>query len=221
MTKRRARPKGAAARAADPGSKSARTRQRILDAAAAVLSRNGYSGTKLSDIADVAQVQAPALYYYFASRDELIEEVVRAGTRLTLEHARAALAELPASAPYLTRIGTVMEAHLQIALGKSDYATAGIRNSGQLPVAMRERQQEQEREYGRLWLDLFRSAHTAGEIRQDIDPDAAAMLIIGTLNWAPEWWNPRRGALESLCRTAETLFTDGIAMDTGRESLAG
>ena len=56
-------------------SKSARTRRRILGAAAEVLNHNGYSGTWLSDIAERAQIQAPALYYYFASREELIEEV--------------------------------------------------------------------------------------------------------------------------------------------------
>jgi hypothetical protein len=44
-------------------SKSARTRQRILDAAATVLNRNGYAGARLSDIAELAQVQAPALWW--------------------------------------------------------------------------------------------------------------------------------------------------------------
>lgn len=194
----------------DADSKSARTRQRILDAAATVLSRNGYSGTKLSDVADVAGIQAPALYYYFDSRDELVEEVVRTGTRLTLEFAQKALAALPDSASCMTRIVAVMEAHLRIALEMSDYATAGIRNSGQLPPEMRARQREQEREYGHLWVGLFRAAHESGEIRPDVDPEVAAMLIIGTLNWAPEWWNPRRGSLESLISTAEALITGGL-----------
>ena len=61
----------------DPnGSKSARTRERILDAAAHVLSRKGYAGTRLTDVADQAGLQAPAIYYYFPSREDLIEEVM-------------------------------------------------------------------------------------------------------------------------------------------------
>ena len=40
-------------------SKAARTRERILDAAAHVLSRKGYAGTRLSDVAEQAQIQAP------------------------------------------------------------------------------------------------------------------------------------------------------------------
>jgi TetR/AcrR family transcriptional regulator, cholesterol catabolism regulator len=55
----------------DALSKSARTRSRILDAAAHVLSVKGYAGTRLSDVADYAELQAPAIYYYFASREDL------------------------------------------------------------------------------------------------------------------------------------------------------
>ena len=44
------------------GSKSAKTRGRILTAAAHVLSRKGYAGARLADVADEAKVQAPAIY---------------------------------------------------------------------------------------------------------------------------------------------------------------
>jgi len=50
-----------------------------------VLSRKGYAGTRLSDVADQAEIQAPAIYYYyyyyyyFPSRDDLIEEVMWSG----------------------------------------------------------------------------------------------------------------------------------------------
>jgi len=46
----------------DQESKSARTRKRILDAAAYVLSRKGYAGTRLSDVAELAKLQTPAIY---------------------------------------------------------------------------------------------------------------------------------------------------------------
>jgi AcrR family transcriptional regulator len=108
-------------------SKSARTRQRILDAAASVLNRNGYASTRLSDIAELAQVQAPALYYYFASREELIEEVVTLGMTRALTHVSDALAELPADATQLDRICTAVGAHLEVVLRLSDYASAAIR----------------------------------------------------------------------------------------------
>ena len=56
----------------EPDSKSALTRRRILDAAAQVLSVKGYGGLRLTDVAAVAEIQAPAIYYYFPGREDLI-----------------------------------------------------------------------------------------------------------------------------------------------------
>jgi len=41
------------------------TRQRILDSAARVLSRDGFAGAKLSDIAAEAHLKVATLYYYY------------------------------------------------------------------------------------------------------------------------------------------------------------
>ncbi|WP_131808905.1 TetR/AcrR family transcriptional regulator, partial [Mycolicibacter sinensis] len=53
---------------AEDQSKSERTRSRILDATAHVLSTKGFAGTRLTDVAEYAELQAPAIYYYYASR---------------------------------------------------------------------------------------------------------------------------------------------------------
>jgi AcrR family transcriptional regulator len=86
------------------GSKSARTRERILDAAAHVLSRKGYAGTRLTDVADQAGLQAPAIYYYFPSREDLIEEVMWSGITRMHEHVRDVLAALPPDTDPMGRI---------------------------------------------------------------------------------------------------------------------
>src|SRR3984893_2903837 len=87
-----------------PESKSALTRARILDAAARVLSANGYAGLRLTDVAAEAEIQAPAIYYYYASRDDLIEEVMWVGIADMREHVAAALSELPDGASPLERL---------------------------------------------------------------------------------------------------------------------
>ncbi|QJY47477.1 TetR/AcrR family transcriptional regulator [Pseudonocardia broussonetiae] len=196
---------------ADASSKSARTRERILDAAAEVLNRKGYAGTRLSDIADVAGLQAPAIYYYFPSRDDVIQEVVQVGLRRTLAEVQAALAALPADAPRLDRILAAVAAHLRVVLEDSRFASAAIRNAQQLPAAIREVQLLDERRYGALWRGLVDDAVAAGEIDPDLDPRAARMLVIGALNWAPEWWDPARGTLAETVATAQRLVRRGLA----------
>ncbi|WP_459980009.1 TetR/AcrR family transcriptional regulator, partial [Mycobacterium avium] len=76
------------------GSKSSLTRTRILDAAARVLSERGYAGLRLTDVAAAAELQAPAIYYYFSSRDELIEEVMWSGLADMREHVAAVLEDV-------------------------------------------------------------------------------------------------------------------------------
>ncbi len=189
--------------------KSARTRQRILDATARVLSLKGYAGTRLADIAEQAEVQAPAIYYYWPSREDVIEEVMWTGIARMRAHVRAALDALPPETGPLDRIDAAVEAHLRHMLEISDYARAAIRNSAQLPDAIRTRQLAEADRYGELWRALI--ADAAAELRPGLDPRAARMLILGALNWAVEWWNPRRGSLTTLVQTAQSLVRHGLS----------
>ncbi len=192
-------------------SKSALTRARILDAAAHVLSTKGYAGLRLTDVADEAAIQAPAIYYYYASRDELIEEVMWAGIADMREHVAAALTALPGEASPLDRLVAAVEAHLRHALEISDYTTASIRNAGQVPPSIRKRQLLEEERYGAVWRRLINDLARDGGLRPELDLYIAQMLILGALNWTVEWWDPRRGSLEAVVANAQSFIRHGIA----------
>jgi TetR/AcrR family transcriptional regulator, cholesterol catabolism regulator len=191
-------------------SKSARTRERILSAAAEVLSRKGYAGTRLSDIAEVAAVQAPAIYYYWSSREELLEEVVTVGQQATLEHVVETLEALPEDTRALARIDRAIAAHLEVVLDRSDFSLAAIRNAGQLPTDIRERQLVGQREYAEVWRALVEEAVAAGDLADGLDTRSARMLVLGALNWAPEWWDPDRGSLDEVVATCQHVVRSGL-----------
>lgn len=191
--------------------KSARTRMRILDAAAEVLSAKGYAGMRLSDVAKVADLQAPAIYYYFPSRDDLIEEVMWVGLADMREFLVKTLDDAPEDTTPLGRILIAVEAHLRHELEISDYATAAIRNSGQLPESIAARHLAEERKYGTVWRDLVRTAANAGEIRDDLDPYVAQMLVMGTINWAAEWWRPGRVSIDRVVANAQSYVRAALA----------
>lgn len=205
------------------GTKSARTRQRILDAAAQVLSRRGYAATRLTDVAEAAEIQAPAIYYYFPSRDDLVEEVVWSGIARMTEHVQARLDGLPPGTGAMDRIEAAVEAHLRFELEISDYTTAAIRNAGQIPQEIRARYAVEASRYGDVWRKLFQDARRDGEMRPELDPRAARMLVLGALNWAAEWWNPRRESLDQLIRTAKSIVRAGLSVEApgGRVAPAG
>ncbi len=198
--------------------KSDRTRRRILDAAADVLNRKGYAGARLSEIAEIAELRVPAIYYYFGSREEILEEVVSIGARITMEHVQARLALLPATASNMDRICASAGAHLEMVLREAAYAAAAVRSVAQIPAEVRQRQLTGQREYGALWRSLLADAAATGELDPGLDPHGARMLLIGALNWAPDWWDPARGSVEDIVATAERLVRNAL---TGRPGTPG
>jgi TetR/AcrR family transcriptional regulator, cholesterol catabolism regulator len=196
--------------------KYARTRTRILDAAAHQLSRQGYAGTRLSDVAERAGIQTPAIYYYFASRDDLIEEVMACGLADMREHLVSTLAALPPDTPAIDRILAAVEAHLRHELQISDYTTASIRNHGQIPEHLRIRADQEGSNYGAIWRQLFDDAARTGALRTDVDPRIAQMLVLGALNWAAEWWDPGRTALDAIVAAAQDLI-GGALLPVGHD----
>lgn len=53
------------------------SRQRILDAARAEFAEKGFDGARVDEIAKRAQVNKALIYYYFKSKDELLQELLR------------------------------------------------------------------------------------------------------------------------------------------------
>ncbi|MFI5987236.1 ScbR family autoregulator-binding transcription factor [Streptomyces sp. NPDC051555] len=62
--------------------RSERTRRRLVGAGAELFHRNGYANATLGDIAGAAGVTKGALYFHFASKDELAEAVQQRGCAL-------------------------------------------------------------------------------------------------------------------------------------------
>ncbi|MCX6398478.1 MAG: TetR/AcrR family transcriptional regulator [Propionibacteriales bacterium] len=212
MANKSGSPRLATAREGKPlDKKSARTRVRILDAAAQVLSAKGYAGMRLSDVAEVAELQAPAIYYYFPSRDDLIEEVMWVGLADMREFLVKALDKTPADATPMERILVAVETHLRHELDISDYTTAAIRNAGQLPDHIRDRHDAEEKKYGAVWRDLMKAADEAGQLREDLDPYLAQMLVMGTINWAAEWWQPSRATIDRVVANAQSFVENALS----------
>jgi AcrR family transcriptional regulator len=193
--------------------KSERTRQRILDAAAEVLAERGYGAARLSDIAARAGLQAGSLYYHFESREELVAEILRLGIETSWDHVAAAVGRLPPSATPIERLAAAIRAHTRAVVGLSAYASAQARIVAQLPDDLARAHRKDRRAYGAYWHDLFAAAHDAGELRGDVDLLAARMLAFGAMNWTSEWFvTTDDAAVERLADQAVQLFLHGIAV---------
>ena len=193
--------------------KSERTRQRILDAAAEVFRDRGYTDARLTDIAAKAGMQAGSLYYHFESREELVGEILRLGIETSWNFVAAAVGRLPSSATPLDRLATAIRAHTLSIVGKSAYASAQARLVGQVPGDIAAAHRKDMRAYGAYWHDLFRAAQDAGQVAGEVDLFVARMLAFGAMNWTSEWFTPGDDA--SVARLADQtvrLFLHGVAV---------
>lgn len=184
------------------------TRERLLHAAASLLAERGYGQTRLGDVAALAGLRPPAIYYYFDSRDELISEVMRVGQQRVRSHVEDAVRCAPGGA--MDRIEAAVAAHLEIQLELSDFAAAVIRNAGHVPRRVRVALEEESDAYHETWRDLITAACASGELRSDLDPTIARMLVIGALNWAVEWWT-KGPSIAELIFTSQQLVRRALA----------
>jgi AcrR family transcriptional regulator len=191
--------------------KSARTRRRILDAAAAVFSEQGY-GARLSDIAERAGMKAGSLYYHFESREDLVGEVLRLGIQRSWDEVALAVGRLPSAAKPLERLAAAIRAHTKAIVGRSAYASAQARIVSQLPPDLARSHRKDMRQYGEYWHDLFDAAKEAGQIDGEVDLFVARMLAFGAMNWTSEWFVATDDrSIDDLAEQAVQLFLHGVA----------
>lgn len=185
--------------------KSARSRQRILDAAARVFRYQGTSA-RLCDIAQAAGMQTGSLYYHFEGRDALVEEVLRLGVEGTWAEVQAELGALPGDISPLRRLERAVRAHARAVLEQSDYAAANSRIFALAPPEVRSRHYGLQQAYGEFFHQLVVDAVDSGELRPDIDPAVVRMLVFGAMNWTVEWYRPDSG------RSADQVIDELVAM---------
>jgi LAO/AO transport system kinase len=188
-------------------SKSARTRLRILDAAARTFHEKGYAATRLSDIAEAANTQAGSLYYHFDSKEHLLSEVLERGHARVFETVRKLVEDLGSTASYRDRLRVAIRAHLENNHEHDDYAAANIHLHNQIPENIRQHHIQKHRAYAAYWQELLSDAQTADEIRADVDVSMLRLNLFGMMNWSIEWYRPGRLNIEELAdNMCATLF---------------
>ncbi len=64
-------------------SKSERTQQRIINAANQLFYKKGYNRTSFTDVVEEAEVPRGNIYYYFKSKDEMLQAVIKSRLETT------------------------------------------------------------------------------------------------------------------------------------------
>jgi AcrR family transcriptional regulator len=192
----------------DGRQKQERTRAAIFEAAAKVVGSRGYAAVTLNDIATEANLKAGSLYYHFDSKEALVAAVLRFTIERTSEEVRADVDALGPDATAGERLRAAIRAHMWVGYGP--YRAAYVRMISQVSPEVRRNQFRVEREYGEYWAKLFDDAFESGDIRSDVDPVAARLLVIGAINWMVEWPPAALKDPDRIAETIEKLVFEGL-----------
>lgn len=188
-----------------------RTRTRILDSAAKVLRTRGYAGTKLDEIAQLSGVLAPSLYYYFESKDQLVEIVMLEGVYRNSRHIMSHVEVLGPGATALQRIEAAIKAHIVFLATGDDYSSAVARVFGELPEGMKQRVLAAYSGFHSYWRDLILAAQSSGAARTSLDPTVTRKFLIAMLDSCGSWYREGKFTPEQIAQMACDLFLRGFA----------
>ena len=180
-------------------------REELSRTAARLFAERGFHGTSMGDLADAMGIQKGSLYSLTESKQQLLYETMREGADAFHAGLDAIREELPA----VERIRLALRSHLRVVAEQLDIATVFTREWRYLEGSQREELLVERRRYEERWRGLFREGVESGELRTDLDVNAAALLALSAANWAYTWLTPGRNT-DELADLFTAILVDGI-----------
>jgi AcrR family transcriptional regulator len=177
-------------------------KQRILDVAQRLLTRNGWRNTTLAQIAGEAGVTPAGLLHHFESKEQLLHAVLDARDADDDSHADRAgdlLAEIARVADRFTRAPDMV----------GTFTVLLIENI--LPDApLHDRMLDRQREAIEIVAELIRLGQADGRYRTDIDPAVKAIEILAFVHGMETIWllDPSIPLTDAFKEYAEALARD-------------
>lgn len=145
------------AQSPEPGTqreqRKADRRLALLDAAARLFAERGYGGVSMRDLGAAVEVSGPAIYRHFASKqDVLVELLVGISARL-LANGKRQVAEAASPADALERL---VAAHVDFAVTDTDLIRVQDRDLSNLNPQAQHEVRRLQRQYVEIWVGVLR-----------------------------------------------------------------
>jgi AcrR family transcriptional regulator len=157
----------------------------ILRAAARVFRDRGFAETGMREVAQAADLSLGNLYYYFASKADLLYFCQDHSVSRMLEAVAAVRRRRLKPATALRRI---VVAHLTCTLDELDGAAAHTEVDA-LPPARRRRIVARRDRYERAVRAVVREGVRGGAFHR-CDPALVTRAVLGACNWTTRWYRP-------------------------------
>jgi len=158
-------------------------KEAITSKAAALFIRKGFSSTSMRDIADAIGVEAPSLYNYIRSKNDLLEEVCFQVADRYLQHLK--LVE-SSRAGHLGRIESIIRFHITMMIQEFDSSYLAEHEWIHLPAPLLADFKAQRKNYRQRVAAIVRKGIDRKEIRR-IHPDVAVHTMLAAIQGIEGW----------------------------------
>jgi AcrR family transcriptional regulator len=166
-------------------------RAEIIKAAGAVFKKNGYRGTKISDIAEVMNMDRATLYYYVGNKEELFHHAV--GDAVEKNALRAeSIAEGSGSSADKLRI---LVTELMVSYAESYpylyiYIQEDLSHVAQRSSPWSRQMNRFNKRYEKALVAIIEEGVEDGTFHTGTQPWVIAYGVLGMLAWSNRWFDP-------------------------------
>lgn len=187
-----------------PGDRGAEIRQ----AALTLFAQQGYDATSMRDIAGAVGLLPGSLYAHIRSKEQLLLEIIEQG----IEDFRAAMEPVVVDdRPAPERLRLAIRAHMEVIAGALDRTGVVFLQWRSLVGEDRRRVLDARRDYEQLFVQVLQDGIDEGTLDPDLDVRTAVLVVLGALNWAPQWLASETGSVEQVADRVSDLFLGGLA----------
>jgi TetR/AcrR family fatty acid metabolism transcriptional regulator len=165
--------------------RSADKYQRILDAAVAVFAEKGFFVSRVSDIAERADVADGTVYLYFKNKDEILAAAIKTAFDGFMSTARTELERLPTPSDRLRRLACL---HFEALGANRNMAVVFQMELRQSTRFLSEFSRQHLVEYFRLVRQAICDGKASGEFRGDLPEKIAANCFFGAIDEMVTSW---------------------------------
>ncbi len=159
----------------------------VLEHATRLFAERGFNGTSLQDVATSMGLKRPALYYYFKSKEELLDRLIDRAVTDPANQLRAIAAQVDLDPPQ--RLQAIARAIVTFTLTNTDLFLLLVKSESELSPAARKRFNESRREATAIVTAVIEEGIASGAFRP-VDARIAAFTVYGISNWAAWWYRP-------------------------------
>lgn len=191
-------------------------REEILAIAAGIFARQGIASTTVRDISEQAGILSGSLYHHFASKDDIIEEILRAALDPDIE-LDVALAN--SQVDPIEAVRQLLERPLRFSHDHPDVSAMIANSRPELLIGKRFNFLVKRGAAIRAsWISVLERGKAEGVFRADLDSDLTYKAVMGALSAVPHWYRPSGArSIEDISAVFTRLFLCGIVAQPTEE----